>query len=132
MRLRRSGLVMFAVAAAGLLGTACHPPNKLQAFSISRTGHVSVDGHSVSLRGTVACDYPGRVDLVMTTAQGFSPEIAPAITCDGPKVQRWAQTFYDADTVQPKGGTIVTIQAWTGMGDHSPYSTTVSSEVSLS
>ena len=120
-----------AVAAGGLIGTACHPPNLVQAFGFNRTGRVSTDGHSVSLRGTIACQYPEPVHLVMATAQGFSPQTPPSIECDGPELKQWAQTFYDGDTVQPTGSTLVTIQAWTGFGDHSPDFMTASHEALL-
>lgn len=111
MRLRRSGLAAFAVAAVALLGAACTPaPNELTAFGISRYGEVSANGHDVTLRGTVACERPGNVDLFMFTADGFSPETAPTIECDGPELQHWAQTFHDADTVQPERRTWVSIE----------------------
>jgi hypothetical protein len=130
LRLRRLGLASVVVAASALVGTACHPTNEVLAFGISRSGGVSADGHSVTLGGTVACDYQGTVRLFMSTTQGFSPDIAPSITCSGPELQQWVQTFQDS-TVQPKGATYVTIEACTDCGGHSEDSMTVTRTVFL-
>jgi len=123
-------LASLVVAGGALVGTACHPINEVLAFGISPSGGVSADGHSVTLGGAVACEDRGTVRLFMSTTEGFSPDAAPSITCSGPELTQWVQTFFDS-SVQPGGVTSVTIRACTDCGGHSEDSMTVTRKVWL-
>jgi hypothetical protein len=104
-------VAVVGVAALGLLGTACTPPNELT-LTLGRFGSVSSDGHTVTLGGTIACAQPGVVVLYMGTSTGFSGGSVTMHCPDAGDTESWAASFGDLDDTQPRGEHTASVSAY--------------------
>ena len=95
MRLRRFGVVAVAVAAVGLLGTACEPPMEIT-LGVSRTATLNESTNDITFRGTVACTRGGEpvdiwIDIVQDGVSGSWGSIG--VGCEGPDPVPWSVTY---------------------------------------